>query len=144
MNELRRKSRAKFRTALQAALESLEERCLLATLAGFAFMDANGDGQRGSAEYGLPGVRIELTNSEQTISRVEFTTDLGFYAFANLPAGDYSVTALHPEAVHDGIESTAFPGAQVGEDVISNIQVSESDSVSEINFGEGGIKIESI
>ena len=122
----------------QTSFEPLEHRRLLASLSGFAFIDTDGDGRRGAGDHGLPGVLIELHG--QAIPQFTATTDDGFYAFTNLEAGNYRVVAHQPEAVGDGDESAGYPGARLGEDEISNIELSESDSATEINFGEGAIK----
>ncbi len=76
-------------------LESLEPRCLLASLAGEVFLDANGDGLRGGQEIGAANVRVYLdTNNNAVLDSGELSTatnDQGHYQFSNLSPGPYAV-----------------------------------------------------
>ncbi len=120
--------------------ERLECRRLLATISGFAFIDSNNDAQRTSEEFGLPGVRIELRGELGQELESVTTSDLGFYAFTNLPAGTYSVVSNQPAAVSDGLETSSFPGVVVGDDEFNNIVVAEQDLATGLDFGEGPIR----
>jgi hypothetical protein len=76
-------------------LESLESRCLLASLGGEVFLDSDGDGQKGTSEFGAPGVQVYIdANDNRVLDAGELTaqTDaLGQYLFTGLPAADYVV-----------------------------------------------------
>ena len=81
-------------------LESLEPRCLLASLAGEVFVDEDFDGLRGPAEVVVPDAQVYLDsndNGQLDISEVSTVTDLlGQYSFDNLAPGSYVVRLLTP------------------------------------------------
>ncbi len=67
-----------------------------ATLGNLLWLDSDGNGQQAAEEPGLPGTQVTLTGTLGTGSAftpVSVVTDAnGFYQFANLYPGDYTVT----------------------------------------------------
>ena len=127
--------------------ELLERRRLLASVSGYAYLDTNRDGHRGLDEVGIPGVQITLSGSSELnandageVQLSTLTSDSGFYAFIDLPAGNYTVVEHQPEAFSDANEAAEPPGAVVGNDEVSNIVLEDFDSAARINFGEAAVK----
>ncbi len=113
------------------------------TLSGYVYLDMDGDGLRGTAEIGVPGVLITLTGtdaSEATVSRTALTQSNGTYAFADLPAGTYQLTESQPQALLDGDDSTSVDGAVTNDDQFTNIVLGDGEELSENNFGERGLR----
>ncbi|MBX3010174.1 MAG: DUF11 domain-containing protein [Caldilineaceae bacterium] len=66
---------------------------LSASIGDLVWYDQNNDGQYQAGEPGLAGIVVALSLPNSTV--VTTTTDLnGYYTFAQLPAGSYSVTVL--------------------------------------------------
>ena len=103
-------------------------------------MDANGDTLRSTGEFGVPGVRIELVSSEGDVTRSTLTTDLGFFKFLDLPAGDYTITQQQPEALTDGSTTSSLPGVQLRDNEISNMVLDADDHATDIHFSETALK----
>ncbi len=62
-----------------------------ATITGYVYNDLNSSGGFDAGEPGLDGVTVTLSNGATTT-----TNTAGFYSFANLPAGTYSMTETDP------------------------------------------------
>lgn len=121
LNRASRKSRSRTRARRRRTLESLEPRCLLATLGGEVFVDDDGDGLRGPAEEGAAGVRVYVdANNNKTLDSGEIfdqTDALGSYVLTGVPANDSSnpVTHIRVEAPRGQLQSTptAFFGSEL-------------------------------
>ncbi|TWU51081.1 Cadherin domain protein [Rubripirellula tenax] len=76
-------------------LETLEPRCLLASLGGEVFLDTDGNGVRGDAEVGAADVRVYVDandNAKFEIGELFTTTDEnGQYQFESLRPGDRNI-----------------------------------------------------
>jgi uncharacterized repeat protein (TIGR01451 family) len=67
------------------------------TLSGFVYVDANRDGVRQSTETGLGGVRLTLLDADGQVAATTLSALFdGAYAFANLPAGTYTLVQSQP------------------------------------------------
>jgi len=113
------------------------------SISGYVYLDTDGDGQRGSAEIGVPGVVITLTGTDSaaaSVNRSTLTDSDGSYAFADLAAGTYQVAESQPQSLLDSTESTSASGAVAGDDQISNLVLSEGQTLDENNFGELGLR----
>ncbi|HUG69286.1 MAG TPA: Ig-like domain-containing protein, partial [Pirellulaceae bacterium] len=108
------------------------------SVSGFVFIDADGDGLRGTGEVGVPGAQITLTGSG--ITRTILTDTNGAYSFTELPAGTYQLVERQPVAMLDGIDSTTVPNAIVGNNQITTIVLNGGQNFTENNFGEMGIQ----
>ncbi len=94
-----------FRLNRSMALESLEDRRLLATVTGQKFHDIDADGQKDAAEPGLNGWTIQLSDTAGGLvgtrttadrdldanGQIDPATESGLYEFAGLAAGTYVV-----------------------------------------------------
>jgi uncharacterized repeat protein (TIGR01451 family)/fimbrial isopeptide formation D2 family protein len=67
-----------------------------ATISGYAYYDKNRDAIYEPTETPLPNTTITLRDSTGTVVAVQLTDAAGFYSFANLPAGDYSIAETQP------------------------------------------------
>ncbi|MBI1764183.1 MAG: carboxypeptidase regulatory-like domain-containing protein [Acidobacteria bacterium] len=107
------------------------------SLAGFAYCDSNNDGIKQAGEVGLAGVTVKLTGTD-TNGAVSLTTTTdanGAYSFNTLKPGTYAITETQPAGYVDGLDAVGTLGGTLGNDVISNIQVSTT-SGADYNFGE--------
>jgi hypothetical protein len=107
------------------------------SLAGFAYCDSNNDGIKQAGEVGLAGVNIKLTGTDTNGAvNLTATTDAnGAYVFNSLKPGTYTLTETQPAGYADGLDAVGTLGGTLGNDVISNIQVSTT-SGADYNFGE--------
>lgn len=113
------------------------------SISGYVYLDTDGDGQRGSAEIGVPGVVVTLSGTDAaaaSVSRSTLTDSDGSYSFADLAAGTYQVAESQPQSLLDSTESTSASGAVAGDDQISNLVLSEGQTLDENNFGELGLR----
>ncbi|MCX8056085.1 MAG: SpaA isopeptide-forming pilin-related protein [Ignavibacteria bacterium] len=68
----------------------------LGSISGTVFFDLNGNGVLDSSEFGLPNVKVYLYAGSILIDST-FTSEVGFYKFSNLNAGNYSVKVVDPD-----------------------------------------------
>ena len=126
------------------------------TLSGYVYFDADNDGARepngneeNVQEIGLAGVGVRLqgvNDLNESIDITVFTDASGYYEFTGLRAGTYSVTKLSdPPDFFDGMNTPGVPGnGTVQEsnsdpdvaDMIFDITLLSSETLSEYNFGE--------
>lgn len=117
-----------------------------AKISGFVYADRNNNGQY---EPGLPnnepsigGVTIVLTGADSVgnpIVPLTTTTDsTGFYQFAALGAGTYTVSETQPTSFLDGKDTPGTPGGgNVSvKNKISSIMLATGDNSINNNFGE--------
>ena len=123
-----RQSRApRSRLARRRSLvESLESRCLLASLGGDVFLDADGNGLRDPGDNGVPNVPVYLDandNSQLDAGEQSTTTDgNGSYLFENLSGGDYVV-----RIVPQGATAQSSPNAFLGTGLLSGTGTDPTD-----------------
>ena len=106
---------------------------------GFVYVDTNGSGQRDEGEPGIPNVSIRLTGlgtDGSTIEQQVLTNGDGFYQFAFLPPGVYSLHEVQPVGYLDGSETIGSHGGIVGQDAFTEIVLREGDIGVDYNFGE--------
>ncbi len=111
----------------------------LADPSGFVYVDRDGNGQRNTVEPGIAEVRIELdgtTDSGQTIRQHVMTDAYGFYQFAFLPPGTYSLTQFPPVGYLDGAVTVGSHGGVAGESRITGIVLAAGEIGINYNFGE--------
>ena len=110
----------------------------LSEISGTIFLDANGDGFQQLGEGGIEGAEIILTGTDVFGDPVQITvlTDAnGRFTFADLNAGNYTLTQTQPDGFADGIDR-ANPEFTVGNDSISNIQLGFGETFNGFSFGE--------
>ena len=115
------------------------------SLAGYAYIDRDGDGVRDDDECGIPGVQITLTGVDDSGNSLEYialTHTDGSYLFEGLPDGTYELTERQPTALGDGLDTTTVTDAETDDDQFTNIVFSDGESYTENNFGESGLHAE--
>jgi hypothetical protein len=119
----------------------------LGALSGFVYLDegANGgtrdDGIKQAGEQGISGVSVTLfrvVNGVTTSLAQTVTNGVGFYRFANLPAGDgYFVRETQPAAFLDGKDTVGSTGGIVAaNDLLAGLTVPSGGESVNNNFGE--------
>lgn len=123
-------------------IESLEHRCLLASVSGYVWDDtANNDGVRGNLldEPGIIGSNLLLTGTDDLGKKVSLTsiTDAqGAYSFLNLRPGTYSLSDDVPAGYRNGKNSLGSLGGTAGENEFGNITLNEGDDGANYDFGK--------
>jgi hypothetical protein len=110
----------------------------LGEITGTVFQDNNGDGIQQTGEGGIGGVEITLTGTDvlgNPVVATIFTDANGRFAFSGLNAGNYSITQTQPNGFTDGVEN-GDPSTNVGDDIISNIQLGWGESFGTNTFAE--------
>ncbi len=125
------------------SLEACEARHVLASVAGAVYVDVDNDAVRDSGEAGIPGVQIALIGTDSAganVNKTMLSRNDGSFAFNDLPAGTYRLRQAQPSAFTDGKDSSTVTGATAGEDEITNLVLTASQSVDTNLFGERGFK----
>ena len=116
-----------------------------ASLSGFVYEDVNKSGVKDGADRAISGAIVTLTGTDDTgaIAAKTATTDAtGFYQFANLRPGNYTLTETQPNLVGsatkyaDGADNIGTPGGNTGNDVFTNINLKSGVDGQNNNFGE--------
>jgi protocatechuate 3,4-dioxygenase beta subunit len=112
-----------------------------AKISGFVYVDPNINGIRETGERPIPGTKVTLIGTDllgNTINQVTFTDSKGFYEFAQLPPGKYSVIETQPTGIlFDGLDTPGTSGGTVPvSDTIANIVLNGNDNSQNNNFGE--------
>jgi SdrD B-like domain len=111
-----------------------------AKISGFEYVDTNNDGIKDAAELAIPGTVVTLTGGTLTAPMYTVTDALGFYEFANLPAGTYSVSVPQPATYNDGKDTASTSlttnGTAAQDDKITAIVVAPGETSANNNFGE--------
>ena len=100
-------------------------------LAGLVWLDRNGNGTQEVGEPGIGNVSVTLTGTDVNgapVTRTTATLANGTYAFADLPAGNYTVTETQPNGYGNSPGTPAV--------VRSNITLPPGGAVPSQNFGE--------
>ncbi len=109
------------------------------SLSGYVYEDNNDNGLREAGELGIAGVIIQLQGVDDLGSTVVLTTTTdanGFYRFANLRPGTYSILEVQPDAYFDGLDSIGTQGGSVDNDRLFDINLLAGINGVENNFGE--------
>ncbi len=108
-----------------------------AKLSGYVYQDEGNDGVR-NTEPAIAGVTVTGTNDlGQSVTATTTTNAVGYYEFANLRPGTYSVNETQPTAYTDGKETAGTTGGSTTvNDTISGIALAAGQHSQENNFGE--------
>ena len=110
------------------------------SLSGYVYLDKDNDGVKETSEAGLSGVKVTLIGKDlagNTVSKSTTTDSTGYYKFASLPAGTYTITETQPTAYQDGKETQGTPGTgTVADNLFSNITLAAGVNGQNNNFGE--------
>jgi hypothetical protein len=110
-----------------------------ASVSGFVWLDLNDDGKIDFNETAISGVTIQLTGTSSTgtaVSQSTVTDSNGYYQFASLPAGTYTIHKIPPAGYIDGLESLGTAGGTIGTDMFSAINLAAGVFGINYNFGE--------
>jgi uncharacterized repeat protein (TIGR01451 family)/fimbrial isopeptide formation D2 family protein len=110
-----------------------------ASLGGFVFNDADNDGVFDGTESGVAGVTVTLSGTDDLGNVVNITTISGIdgsYVFGTLRPGTYTITQTQPAGLLDGLDTIGTQGGTLGNDVFSNIVLTEGTNGTDNNFGE--------
>ena len=107
-----------------------------ASLSGKVYVDANNSGIPDTGETGLAGINIALSGAATATT----TTDAnGNYSFANLIAGNYTLTETQPAAYGDGKESAGTPPGSVNNSAFGNTAATNQIANIPLGAGQGGV-----
>jgi len=111
---------------------------LLSSISGYVYHDSNNDGDR-AGETPISGVLVTLTGTDtlgNSVFLTATTNDDGFYRFADLRPGTYTITETQPAGWLDGKDTIGTPGGTSGNDVFTDIVLPAGYHGVENNFGE--------
>jgi large repetitive protein len=128
---------------------------IASSLAGRVYIDNDDSGSFNGSEIGISGVQITLSGNTlsgqnvcaylaaltPTRSCVATTVGDGTYAFANLPAGNYTLTESQPSAYLDGRETAGSSGGTPADNVISAITLASGTASINNLFGERAVSL---
>lgn len=110
-----------------------------ASLAGSVFDDADGDGDRGDDEPGIPGVTITVTGTDdfgQPVSESTTTTATGAWTVEGLRPGSYAVSETQPAGYLDGAVTVGSAGGTAGTNTVTGIVLRSGVDATGYDFGE--------
>lgn len=108
-------------------------------LSGFVYCDSDNDGVKDSGEAGIANVQIRLLNAGGGLVGTTFTDGNGQYRFNITQPGTYSVQEIQPSGGSvsgDGKDAAGNCGGNVGNDLITGIQIVAGVECGNYNFGE--------
>jgi protocatechuate 3,4-dioxygenase beta subunit len=111
-------------------------------LSGFVYHDVNNSGARDAGEAAISGTTVVLLDAGGTQVATTTTDGTGFYKFANLSAGTYTIREVQPAGWIDGKDAAGTIGGQVvgsaenPGDRITGVALLWGDSGVDYNFGE--------
>ncbi|MBX3414228.1 MAG: hypothetical protein KF708_16190 [Pirellulales bacterium] len=115
----------------------------LSSISGYVFVDnASNNNRRDPGETGIAGTAIVLTGVNdrgQTVNRTAVTNDAGYYHFADVRPGQYTVQEIHPAFFRDGNEQLGSVGGSMQNDRF-DITLGPDTHATEYNFGELGLR----
>jgi hypothetical protein len=109
------------------------------SLAGFVYLDANGNGSKDPGESGIAGVSVALVGTSdlgQSVNLSQATGADGAYHFLNLRPGNYTISASQPSGYLPGTESLGSAGGIVGDHQFLAIPLAPGVAGAYYNFGE--------
>ncbi len=115
-----------------------------ATLSGYVFIDSNLSGVHDNGDYGFAGMTVTLTGTDASGHAVTFTTTTdvnGYYSFADLAAGTYTVSHQTPVGYYDsgsyvGTVGGSSDGTLNADGTIGQVVLKAGDGGLNYNFAE--------
>ncbi len=109
-----------------------------AIIGDFVWSDADGDGAQDAGEIGLGGVDMELVDSTGAVVATTTTGSDGFYLFAGVAPGEYTVRIAAPElgvgGSLEGFTATTGPQSEGGP-ISAPVTVGAGATVLDVDFG---------
>ncbi len=115
-------------------------------LAGYIYLDLNNDGIRGPSESALTGVKLNLAGtsaSGETLAYSVVTDANGYYQFAELPPGNYTVVRDQASFTLPGstrVEGDSMPDVNLSDDSFTVNLTANGTSGAVLNFAEHGLE----
>lgn len=109
-----------------------------ASLAGYVYLDINNSGVKDASDPPIANVTVTLTGvtSVGTVQMTTKTNESGFYQFANLRPGTYTITETQPVGYAEGPNNIGTPGGQTATNQFSAIVLGMGIQGTDNNFGE--------
>jgi uncharacterized repeat protein (TIGR01451 family) len=127
-------------TTNNTASQATEITALACSIAGYVYLDANDDGQKGSGETPLAGVTVRLTGTDASGTAVSVATATGAdgsFLFDGLRAGTYDVVEVQPSDYGDGKDTAGTVTADTTtSDTMADIQLDGGVAAADYLFGE--------
>jgi uncharacterized repeat protein (TIGR01451 family) len=124
------------------------------SLSGYAYVDANQNHNKDPGEPGIPNVAVMLTGTTSSSTPVSLSTttdSTGFYSFANLAAGTYTITETQPTNFIEGKNDDQVGSQNSGTiaqtsttNAVQNITLTAGVSGTGNNFGNVGESLSSV
>ena len=115
-------------------------------LGGYAYVDADLDGQKDADELSLEKIEIRLTGTtfrNVPVNLVTYTDRAGYYLFGDLQPGNYTLLQVQPSNLVDGRDTFQAPFVSTQNDAASiTIPVAGGIDLRNNNFGEGTLTTE--
>lgn len=106
-------------------------------IAGWVFVDPNGDCEFQPTEQSIANVRIELYNSAGQLVDATVTRADGSYSFRGLMAGEYTIREIQPAGYYQGGQKAGSGGGDASiQDVLSAIRIGAGQQLVNYNFCE--------
>lgn len=115
------------------------------SIRGFAYTDANNNGEKDANEQGIAGVAIALTGQNdrgEAVNSIVNTNAAGEFVFSNLRpanAAGYTITETQPLGVPQGQNKVGSAGGAIAADAISGINIATGTAANGYLFGEGAV-----
>ena len=107
-----------------------------ASLAGYVYVDTDGDCDRDPDERPIADVPITLRDTAGNVVAITTTDAAGRYEFTGLAPGEYSVTETQPEGYYQGGQTPGTgDGWVIGDDVLG-VRLSGGEDVTDYDFCE--------
>jgi uncharacterized repeat protein (TIGR01451 family) len=111
-------------------------------LAGFVYVDLQGNGVRDAGDPGIAGVTVTATNTATGVVSTQTTDSTGAYLFSDLPAGTYNLVETQPAGYADGSDQPgSLGGTASGPDSLQGINLGVNQVGTNYNFGEVGAQL---
>ncbi len=108
-----------------------------AQIAGYVFIDNNGDCLVQPGERGISNVRVDLISETGVVLQTARTNADGSYQFSGLAPGRYAVRETQPEGYFQGGQRAGSGGGDATQpDIITAININGGDVLVEYNFCE--------
>ncbi len=111
---------------------------VISSLSGYVYVDSNNNGVKDSGEPPIAGVTVVLTGTPtggSSITETTTTDSLGYYDFANLQPGNYTITETQPTNFIDGKVTV---GSQNSGTIVQNTTTNLIQSIT-LGGGVNGI-----
>ncbi len=106
---------------------------------GTVYFDADANNARSPSEPGIGGATVILRGTNY-LTQPEWmtvtTASYGYFSFANVPMGVYTLTEIQPDGYLDGMDGLGCCGGVLGNDAIYSITVMGGATLDNYSFGE--------